>query len=301
MHHLQAPLFPLFSLHLLPCITTPFYIHTPTSPRICAFSQCCWYGVLHYAIELPLPTFKNSALCHLSPTLSLSFPSLSLLLILMTQLSEAAAVSLRSLPPADYTLHSWTVGLWTDSCSHSERYTFTVVGSFVFLHQRQLFTLSVSTLLSCYAEEWGQVCCAFVPLYCWLPPAATQRTSLPTRTRDGMLKDLTLWDLNPAHLPPAPWSWDPLASVWALGQMKVKSVHTRSPCPRSPSSCPSSSGCWKRPLRRCRVWRRQWTSYGVDATSAAARGAVEHLDSSRLKCRGMLEKKWDRIWQDKKC
>lgn len=115
------------------------FLYLPTTTNLFFFFlQCCWYGVLHYAIVLPLPSSENQhipSLTSLSLPLSPSLPP-SLVLILMTQLSEAAAVPLRSFPPADCThTHAHTllhqIRYWThihtltqEICRHTHAHTY---------------------------------------------------------------------------------------------------------------------------------------------------------------------------------
>lgn len=240
------------------------------------FLQCCWYGVLHYAIVLPLPSSENQhipSLTSLSLPLSPSLPP-SLVLILMTQLSEAAAVPLRSFPPADCThTHAHTllhqIRYWThihtltrDICRHTHMHTHTKTLLYTpSSYQRQPQTLSLYThLFKNLTEGWGRLDFAFVLVCCLQAPyyseSARQQTFLVTLTSDGTLEDPTIWDLSLVLPLLALSNLDLWASVGALGQRTGRTALTRSLCLPSPSSCPSSSGCWRRRWRSCRAWRR---------------------------------------------
>lgn len=136
------------------------------------------------------------------------------------------------------------------------------------------------------SERWGLFLFAFVPVSFLQPPwchtRAMRWTCPSTRTRGGMRRDRTLWDLNLAALPPAPSSWDHLVSAGAPGpERRTRTAHTSSLCHPSPSSCPNSSGCWRKRWRSSRAWRRWSTSWRAGAKTAGGLGATVPMDISK--------------------
>lgn len=261
MHGLQAKDSASFSIYQPPPI---FFFFTVL---------LIWCFALRNSAAPPILWKSAHSLSHVPFSTSLSLPP-SLVLILMTQLSEAAAVPLRSFPPADCThTHAHTllhqIRYWThihtltrDICRHTHMHTHTKTLLYTpSSYQRQPQTLSLYThLFKNLTEGWGQLDFAFVLVSCLQAPyyseSARQQTFLVTLTSDGTLEDPTIWDLSLVLPLLALSNLDLWASVGALGQRTGRTALTRSLCLPSPSSCPSSSGCWRRRWRSCRAWRR---------------------------------------------